>query len=114
MLEEVGWPLGERRWPTLLARPGWSRPSPAILVALGHDLAGSRPGTLRTHGGADDHGRERPSVDGNAAWPACWPRNYYAADNYGANYERLSAVKAAYDPDNLFHVNQNIAPAKRR
>ena len=29
-------------------------------------------------------------------------------------YERLSAVKAAYDPDNLFHVNQNIAPAKRR
>ena len=37
-----------------------------------------------------------------------------AAENYGANYERLSAVKAAYDPDNLFHVNQNIAPAKRR
>ena len=35
-----------------------------------------------------------------------------APDNYGANYERLCAVKAAYDPDNLFHVNQNIAPAK--
>jgi Berberine and berberine like len=29
-------------------------------------------------------------------------------------YERLTVVKAAYDPDNLFHVNQNIAPAKRR
>jgi FAD/FMN-containing dehydrogenase len=40
--------------------------------------------------------------------------DHRAADNYGANYERLSAVKAAYDPDNLFHVNQNIAPAKRR
>ena len=37
-----------------------------------------------------------------------------AAENYGANYERLSAVKAAYDAENLFHVNQNIAPAKRR
>ncbi|MEX2466940.1 MAG: FAD-binding oxidoreductase [Gemmatimonadota bacterium] len=30
---------------------------------------------------------------------------------YGGNYERLREVKAKYDPDNFFHVNQNIEPA---
>jgi FAD/FMN-containing dehydrogenase len=29
---------------------------------------------------------------------------------YGPNYERLVAVKTQYDPDNLFHLNQNIKP----
>ncbi|HKU29530.1 MAG TPA: FAD-binding oxidoreductase [Arthrobacter sp.] len=32
-------------------------------------------------------------------------------DNYGANYDRLQAIKGKYDPGNLFHVNQNIKPA---
>jgi FAD/FMN-containing dehydrogenase len=39
--------------------------------------------------------------------------DHRAPANYGANYERLAAVKATYDPHNLFHINQNIAPAKR-
>jgi FAD/FMN-containing dehydrogenase len=30
---------------------------------------------------------------------------------YRGNYDRLAEVKRKYDPDNLFHVNQNIAPA---
>jgi FAD/FMN-containing dehydrogenase len=29
---------------------------------------------------------------------------------YGDNYSRLQKIKARYDPNNLFHVNQNIVP----
>ena len=43
--------------------------------------------------------------------------NFMAADdqdrvrtNYKGNYDRLVKVKRAYDPDNLFHLNQNIKP----
>ena len=34
--------------------------------------------------------------------------------SYGGNYERLTTVKAKYDPNNLFRVNQNIPPATTR
>jgi FAD/FMN-containing dehydrogenase len=32
------------------------------------------------------------------------------ASAYGSNYERLTKIKAKYDPDNLFRMNQNIKP----
>jgi FAD/FMN-containing dehydrogenase len=34
-------------------------------------------------------------------------------DSYRDNYDRLAAVKAKFDPTNLFRVNQNIQPASQ-
>ena len=30
----------------------------------------------------------------------------------GTNYERLARLEKRYDPDNLFRVNQNVAPTR--
>jgi FAD/FMN-containing dehydrogenase len=31
--------------------------------------------------------------------------------SYGDNYARLADMKKRFDPDNFFHLNQNIRPA---
>ena len=35
----------------------------------------------------------------------------YVKSAYRDNYSRLASVKAKYDPDNLFRINQNIKPS---
>ena len=52
------------------------------------DLGGAYPNFMM-----DDEGEERIQA------------------SYGDNYARLAALKAKFDPANLFHVNQNIRPA---
>jgi hypothetical protein len=58
---------------------------------------------IHSHSGSDGGYVSFMSVDDDNRAPA----------NYGANHERLAEVKATYDRDNLFHINQNIAPANR-
>lgn len=66
----------------------WSR-------ALGRDLAPfSRRGVYVNFLGSEGEERIRAS--------------------YGAGYERLAALKRRYDPENFFHLNQNIKPSPER
>jgi FAD/FMN-containing dehydrogenase len=70
----------------------------------------------------------------NADHVTAWARNYWEAlhphgaggayvnfmmenegedrirDSYGENYDRLAKIKAKYDPENFFRINQNIRP----
>jgi FAD/FMN-containing dehydrogenase len=96
---DTAWSYRDARWATVYAGVD---PDPANADAI-RDWTVDYFDALHPHsaGGAyvnmmmDDEGEDRVRA------------------GYRDNYDRLAEIKAAYDPGNLFRVNQNIAPASR-
>jgi FAD/FMN-containing dehydrogenase len=105
-----------RHWGGEMARPGDDAgpaghrdvPFSVVVTALAQD----RAGWPAAKADADEiAARLRPYSTGGSflnflSDPARTPSAYTAAD-----YERLAEIKAAYDPDNVFHRGHNIPPA---
>jgi FAD/FMN-containing dehydrogenase len=85
--------------------PGWN----LLLPSVWTDPAGTEANIRWTR---DTHAALKPHLS-TRRW-----LNYLGDDQgldairaaYGPNYDRLREVKRRYDPDNVFHLNHNIAP----
>lgn len=81
---------------------------------------------LNVHGRWEQASEDRKCIDwSRELFTACAPYaasgvyiNFMTEDEggrvesaYGSNFQRLAQIKKKYDPENLFHLNQNIKPA---
>ena len=94
------------------ATPFWYRDAAYNLDVHAQWAPGSPPGQHIAWARAIRQAAQRDSAGGGYV-------NFIGGDQghdrvraaYGGNYARLTRVKAAYDPDNFFRVNNNIPPA---
>lgn len=90
-----------KHWGGAMANPG------ADAGPVGHRDV---PFTLTINGSAD---ATHPYATGGSFLNFLHDPNAVASAYTPANYARLREVKRAWDPDNVFHRNLNIAPARR-
>jgi len=94
------------------ATPFWYRDAAHNLDIHAQWAPGGPPGPHIAWARAARKAAWRASAGGgyvNFTGPDQGPDRVRAA--YGGNYARLAEVKAAYDPENFFHLNNNIPPA---
>jgi hypothetical protein len=96
---------------------------PADATAFAHRQSRIMVNVASFYEGPDDRPRRQSWVDEFVALLQQDDRGAYVnfladegeariRDAYpGSTWERLAAVKARYDPTNLFHLNQNVPPA---
>ena len=95
------------------------RPPVAVPGRLRGDLGGRRPTPSATSPGPRPGGTSLRRFSADGGIYLNFPGDGEGGESlvraaYGdANYERLAALKATYDPTNLFRMNLNIAPAAR-
>ena len=100
---------------TRVGADGHGRPAPGAGLQPPHPVGVDRSRRRPT---PTSRGRERRTTRSSRTAASGRWLNYFGDDEdagaldaaYGPNHARLGEVKRRYDPDNVFHLNQNILP----